>query len=223
MLCAKLSLICGFFVTALLLNLDVERTVQLRGRFSRRLESMGKGNETGNQTESPWPEDYKPEIFVLNESKRTKNALPFIHYNGCHHCAEEAFCNYASNPGCGGSAGNGVVTFRNIRHAWGCRVKPVLSIPRSYIRDLDDLRSKPGTYSMLKSMLHSGYSTYRSHGHHGPVQQCIHQSWAVSVRWVHLHTFCTGARFDGMPGGSSLCATMNSHDDAAKIARWWSR
>ena len=82
---------------------------------------MGKGNETGNQTESPWPEavrcesmmlmgdswrfnmrywryqvgdlqlfdsalrcqDYKPEIFVLNESKRTKTALPFIHYNGC--------------------------------------------------------------------------------------------------------------------------------------------
>ena len=28
-------------------------------------------------------QDYKPEIFVLNESKRTKNALPFIHYNGC--------------------------------------------------------------------------------------------------------------------------------------------
>lgn len=85
----------------------------------------------------------------------------------------QAFCNYASNPGCGGSAGNGVVTFRNIRHAWGaldakkvikcpqvlrgrnlgdlhcvalrriaspltgCRVKPVLSIPRSYIRDLE--------------------------------------------------------------------------------------
>lgn len=49
---------------------------------------------------------------------------------------EQAFCNYARNPGCGGSAMNGVVTFRNIRHAWGCNVKPVLSIPRSYIRDL---------------------------------------------------------------------------------------
>lgn len=34
----------------------------------------------------------------------------------------QAFCNYASNPGCGGSAGNGVVTFRNIRHAWGALV-----------------------------------------------------------------------------------------------------
>ena len=52
---------------------------------------------------------------------------------------------------------------------------------------------------------------------------------AVSVRWVHLHTFCTGTRFDGMPGevgsvgvgqprghtrtagGSSLCATMFGH------------
>lgn len=72
---------------------------------------------------------------------------------------------------------------------------------------------------MLKSMLHSGFSTYRSHGHSGPVQQCIHQSWAVSVHWVHLHSFCTGARFDGMPGGSSLCATMDSHD-ATWVLAW---
>ena len=85
----------------------------------------------------------------------------------------QAFCNYASNPGCGGSAGNGVVTFRNIRHAYGalviklskhcvvepalpqvfettlpltgCRVKPVLSIPRSYIRDLEPCLFKSNT------------------------------------------------------------------------------
>eukprot|EP00438_Fugacium_kawagutii_P003674 Skav224244 [mRNA] locus=scaffold939:1464009:1465647:- [translate_table: standard] len=218
------------------------------------------GNETGgnvsNQTESPWPEalagkacgngghgderfpfralqDYFPEIFATDF--KTKNGLPFIRYNGCTMAETcEAFCNYASNPGCGGSARNGVVTFRNIRYAHGCRVKPVLSIPRSYIRDLEPgpksgccgVKSQ-GTYSMLKSMLHSGFDTYRAHGHHGPaacsVQQCIHQSWAVSVRWVHLHSFCTGARFDGMPGGSSLCATMRSHDDAASIAQRWAR
>ena len=96
--------------------------------------------------------------------------------------------------------------------------------------------SARGTYNMLKSMLHSGFATYRNHGHRGPVLQCIHQSWAVSVRWVHVHTFCTGTRFDGMPGGSSLCQTMHSHgvpgprridlwhtQDAARIARQWSR
>lgn len=221
MTCVKLSLFLGLLASVLLVTrIDLEGVVrQLQSTHSlvaRRLTS-----NTDNQTESPWPEDYSPEI-IATEIK-TKSGMPFIRYNGCHHCAEEAFCNYASNPGCGGSAMNGVVTFRNIRHAYGCRVKPVLSIPRSYIRDLDDLRAKPGTYSMLKTMLHSGFDTYRSHGHSGPVQQCIHQSWAVSVRWVHLHTFCTGTRFDGMPGGSSLCATMHSHDDAAKIANWWSR
>lgn len=241
MSCLKLFLVSGLVAAVLLLTIDdLEQAVRLGGRFvtrRRRRLAESRGNETGkmgpmgrhggnvsnvsNATESPWPEDYFPEIFATDF--KTRNALPFVHYNGCRHCAEHAFCNYASNPGCGGSAANGVVTFRNIRHARGCRVKPVLSIPRSYIRDLDDLRSKPGTYNMLKSMLHSGFSTYRSHGHSGPVQQCIHQSWAVSVRWVHLHSFCTGARFDGMPGGSSLCATMNSHDDAGRIARSWSR
>ena len=34
-------------------------------------------------------------------------------------CNAEAFCNYAQNPGCGGSATGGVVTFSNLRHAWG--------------------------------------------------------------------------------------------------------
>mmetsp|Transcript_52311 Transcript_52311/g.97946 ORF Transcript_52311/g.97946 Transcript_52311/m.97946 type:complete len:242 (+) Transcript_52311:61-786(+) len=214
---------------------DFGAPVSLRGRLLSALPPLagnsshndsaneGPGKLEGNETEAPWPEDYVPEDVTAYAESRSANGIPMVRYSGCRHCSEAAFCNYAQNPGCGGSATGGVVTFSNRRHAPRCGVRPVLSIPRSYVRDIDDLRSKPGTYHTLKQMLHSGYSTYRAHGHKGPVQQCIHYSWAVSVRWVHLHSFCTGARFDGMPGGSSLCATMNSHDDAGKIASRWAR
>ncbi|CAJ1356755.1 unnamed protein product [Effrenium voratum] len=191
----------------------------------RRLASkdLNLTNTLNKTRESPWQEDYVPNVTWGYEMEMDTRSSGMVRYRGCRHCAEEAFCKYASNPGCGGSAVGGVTTFRNIRHAHGCAVKPVLSIPRSYVRDLDDLRSKPGAYLTLKAMLHSGFDVYRGSGHHGPVQQCIHYPWAVSVRWLHLHSFCTGARFEGMPGGSSLCATMHSHDDASRIATRWSR
>jgi len=205
------------------------RIAALRGRLLSEQTRGLRGNESNgtmpdpfkSETESPWPEDYFPELTITES--QAKSGMEMVRYSGCRRCSEEAFCNYAQNPGCGGSATGGVVTFSNLRHAWGCPVKPVLSIPRSYVRDLDDLRAKPGTFQTLKQMLHSGFDTYRAHGHKGPVQQCIHFSWAVSVRWVHLHTFCTGTRFDGMPGGSSLCATMFGHGDAHNIALHWAR
>eukprot|EP00435_Cladocopium_sp_Y103_P052893 s983_g16.t1 len=174
MSCLKLSLISGLAAAVLLLTIDdLEQAVRLGGRFvtrrTRRLAESKVGNETdkmgqsqsggnvsnavSNATESPWPEDYFPEIFATDF--KTRNALPFVHYNGCRHCAEHAFCNYASNPGCGGSAANGVVTFRNIRYAHGCRVKPVLSIPRSYIRDLEPWPSDVWTLKGLPALGHA--------------------------------------------------------------------
>eukprot|EP00439_Symbiodinium_sp_Y106_P060237 s788_g8.t2 len=156
------------------------RIAALRGRLLSEQTRGLRGNESNgtmpdpfkSETESPWPEDYFPELTITES--QAKSGMEMVRYSGCRRCSEEAFCNYAQNPGCGGSATGGVVTFSNLRHAWGCPVKPVLSIPRSYVRDLDDLRAKPGTFQTLKQMLHSGFDTYRAHGHKGPVQQCIH-------------------------------------------------
>ncbi|CAJ1382184.1 unnamed protein product [Effrenium voratum] len=113
----------------------------------RRLASkdLNLTNTLNKTRESPWQEDYVPNVTWGYEMEMDTRSSGMVRYRGCRHCAEEAFCKYASNPGCGGSAVGGVTTFRNIRHAHGCAVKPVLSIPRSYVRDLDDLRSKPGT------------------------------------------------------------------------------
>eukprot|EP00913_Durusdinium_trenchii_P007013 g6597.t1 len=106
MTCVKLSLFLGLLASVLLVTrIDLEGVVrQLQSTHSlvaRRLTS-----NTDNQTESPWPEDgletcrqrntsgdwqdYSPEI-IATEIK-TKSGMPFIRYNGCHHCAEEALC-----------------------------------------------------------------------------------------------------------------------------------
>ncbi|CAJ1382186.1 unnamed protein product [Effrenium voratum] len=105
----------------------------------RRLASkdLNLTNTLNKTRESPWQEDYVPNVTWGYEMEMDTRSSGMVRYRGCRHCAEEAFCKYASNPGCGGSAVGGVTTFRNIRHAHGCAVKPVLSIPRSYVRDLE--------------------------------------------------------------------------------------
>ena len=64
--------------------------------------------------------------------------VPMVAYpkNYCQHCGEMAFCHRASNPGCGGHAMGGVVSFNNHVHANGCRSPPSLTVPRSYTRHL---------------------------------------------------------------------------------------
>merc|ERR1712087_1022657 len=104
-------------------------------------------------------------------------------------CKEADFCHYASNPGCGGKGASGVATFNNKKRARGCSHAAKLTIPRSYVRDINDLQKKcgqAGTQQMLKEMLISGYNSYGERH----VVQCIHQPQTVSVHWLHLHTFC---------------------------------
>ncbi|CAK0868787.1 unnamed protein product [Prorocentrum cordatum] len=147
-----------------------------------------------------------------------------INYTGCEDCHEAEFCVYAGNPGCGGIGAADAVTFDNRRNAKGCPIRPVLTIPLSYIRDLADLQAKGASLAkeMLHIMLQQGFSEYRGRGHSGPVRQCIHLPSGVTVHWLHLHSFCVGPSFDGMPGNDSLCSVMESAGDADQIAGDWS-
>ncbi|CAE8676063.1 unnamed protein product [Polarella glacialis] len=153
-----------------------------------------------------------------------QNIIPMIPYQyNSDQGAEAIFCRKAGNPGCGGDTPGGVVTFDNIRQAQGCSITPTLTIPRSYVRDIDDLRSMPWAEFTLVSMLKSGFEAYHARGYRGKALQCIHRADHVSVHWLHLHTFCGSGRFEGMPGSISICARMSSLDDAGRIAREWAR
>lgn len=160
---------------------------------------------------------------ALGSDSEALELLDSVLYKGCTDCPEAAFCKYADNPGCGGGANGGVVTFVNKRHSQHCDVQPLLTIPRSYIRDLDDLRSKGGSQDMLRMMLAQGFKEYRGRGYQGVVQQCIHRPKFAQVHWLHLHSFCENSHFDGMPDGghTSICESMAEEGDAERIAGVW--
>jgi len=158
---------------------------------------------------------------LWSDSEGAVLTIDTVSYSGCTDCPEELFCQKAGNPGCGDSGGAEVVTFYNLHNATGCSVKPVLTIPRSYITDINDLRHQGGARQMLTIMLEQGFNEYRDRGHEGPVQQCIHHANVVTVHWLHLHSFCVGATFDGMPGGGAMCKVMEDVGEADGIAGEW--
>mmetsp|Transcript_69652 Transcript_69652/g.166228 ORF Transcript_69652/g.166228 Transcript_69652/m.166228 type:complete len:242 (+) Transcript_69652:68-793(+) len=151
--------------------------------------------------------------------------MPMIPYpkEYCRHCGEMAFCHRASNPGCGGYATSGVASFNNRIRAQGCTIGPVLTVPRSYVRDISVLAKTPGGFATLVQMLQSGFQLYEGKGHRGPVWQCIHAPRHVSVRWLHLHTFCLEGKVDNLPTHHDYCAKMSSITQAAGIASSWLR
>mmetsp|Transcript_119246 Transcript_119246/g.320049 ORF Transcript_119246/g.320049 Transcript_119246/m.320049 type:complete len:278 (+) Transcript_119246:82-915(+) len=173
---------------------------------------------TSNSTPDS-PSDFDSEAVAVNMDS------DIIVYSGCEDCPEAEFCVYAGNPGCGGAGTAEAVTFDNSRAAEGCQIRPVLTIPRSYMRDIADLQAKGASLAkqLLTIMLRQGFREYRGRGYSGPVQQCLHLPAVVSVHWLHLHSFCAGAHFDGMPdAGSSMCRVMNDINDADWIAGDWS-
>ncbi|CAE7033418.1 B''BETA [Symbiodinium sp. KB8] len=92
--------------------------------------------------------------------------MPMIPYpkEYCRHCGEMAFCHRASNPGCGGYATSGVASFNNRIRAQGCSIGPVLTVPRSYVRDISVLAKTPGGFATLVQMLQSGFQLYEGKG-----------------------------------------------------------
>jgi len=148
------------------------------------------------------------------------------------------FCHRAGNLGCQGECTCGKtcgtiwpsqvsVTFPNIKKAGGCGVETaLLTIPRSAFTDLWDLKGKcpQGMQPLLTALLIDGFQAYQAHGAPGPVQQCVHNPGHVTVKWLHLHSFCVGGYVDGMPlsppqtNGVAYCQTMQSTEDAVWIA-----
>ena len=151
--------------------------------------------------------------------------IPMVSYpkGYCTHCGEMAFCHRASNPGCGGYAIGGVTSFENRNRGHGCPAGAALTVPRSYVRDLSVLSKMPGSFQTLVQMLESGFRFYQYTGHMGPVWQCIHSPRSVSVRWLHLHTFCLEGKVDNLPTHHDYCAKMSSYADATGIAASWLR
>ena len=152
-----------------------------------------------------------------------QTGIPMIAYpkQYCRKCGEMAFCHRAWNPGCGGAAIGGVATFQNRNHGKGCKAGAVLTVPRSYVRDIGALGHVPGAETTLTQMLQSGFRFYQHMGHTGPVWQCIHSPKHVSVRWLHLHTFCLDGRVDNLPTRHDYCAKMSTWYEAPQIAAKW--
>eukprot|EP00441_Pelagodinium_beii_P025324 CAMPEP_0197659396 /NCGR_PEP_ID=MMETSP1338-20131121/47498_1 /TAXON_ID=43686 ORGANISM="Pelagodinium beii, Strain RCC1491" /NCGR_SAMPLE_ID=MMETSP1338 /ASSEMBLY_ACC=CAM_ASM_000754 /LENGTH=256 /DNA_ID=CAMNT_0043236297 /DNA_START=44 /DNA_END=811 /DNA_ORIENTATION=- len=173
--------------------------------------------------------DKDEEILEESTNESTEEAAdqaqaPMTLYpkKACKHCGEMAFCHRAGNRGCGGTATGGVATFINRAGGRGCfHDPPLLTVPRSYIKDINDLRRKPGAFGTLRAMLTSGYYAYMRTGYTGPVWQCIHPAGSVSVHWLHLHTFCKNGKVDGMPNHHSFCALMHGPGEASSIAAKW--
>jgi len=160
--------------------------------------------------------------YVTNASQlESSGYVPMITYpkSYCHTCGEMAFCHRAGNPGCGGSARGGVSSFANSQRGSGCGgVRPTLTIPRSFIKHIGQLRKYSGGTRLLGSMLVSGFNSYTRHGGRPPFWQCIHKSGSVSVRWLHLHTFCKSGHVDSLPNRGALCALMSSPSQAGSVA-----
>eukprot|EP00930_Biecheleria_cincta_P032201 TRINITY_DN22350_c0_g2_i1.p1 TRINITY_DN22350_c0_g2~~TRINITY_DN22350_c0_g2_i1.p1 ORF type:complete len:225 (-),score=31.38 TRINITY_DN22350_c0_g2_i1:280-954(-) len=144
----------------------------------------------------------------------------------CTKCGEMAFCHRAGNPGCGGLStdGGGVATFPNRAGSKGCGQRlPLLTIPRSYVRDINGLSQMYWGQNILTKMLTAGFFAYQRSGYSGPVMQCVHKGNSVSVRWLHLHSFCAKGRVDNLPSRAGYCALMDSPADAPRIAASWIR
>merc|ERR1711972_575530 len=80
-----------------------------------------------------------------------------------------------------------------------------------------------GREDLLEAMLIHGFENYQKNVARmldEPVNQCIHHAEAVSVSWLHLHTFCLKGKVDGMPNARrSFCYKMSGVDEARSIAK----
>jgi len=166
---------------------------------------------------------------------------PMRAYEGQRWGATACFCHKAQNLGClvndqcpcregcdeeitNISVASESVTFPSFPTVWGCRSKGrILTIPKSYFKNINDLKVRCGEKGMRKlltEMLVAGYNGYQNTYGKGPVVQCIHRPWAVTVQWMHLHTFCSTGRADGMPNpGRAFCLRMDKVEDGEGIAR----
>lgn len=152
------------------------------------------------------------------------------------------FCQRAGNHGCGSDCSckplgcdviwkhSVTVTFPNVAKAKHCKNgkdKALLTIPKSYVGDLNQLHKKCGgsMLSILSMMLKDGFSTYQEQVAKGPVLQCIHAPGHITVPWLHLHTFGAGGEVDAMPlsppteNSIAYCGEMKDLSEAGELSR----
>mmetsp|Transcript_67523 Transcript_67523/g.141136 ORF Transcript_67523/g.141136 Transcript_67523/m.141136 type:complete len:257 (+) Transcript_67523:408-1178(+) len=161
------------------------------------------------------------------------SSCAFRVFEGQNRGAEACFCHKSSNPGCTklpcacreGCAGYRIQHRESISfHNYAKTQCPtaMLTLPRSFYKDISDLKNScgGGAAGLLAAMLVDGFNSYHmSGGPLGPVMQCIHKPWQVSVHWLHLHTFCTWGTIDQMPNAqNAFCHVMNSVGEATTLA-----
>jgi len=152
--------------------------------------------------------------------------------------SERCFCQLAQNAGCsntGCSCPQGclgitwshpaTVTFKNKARAHGCSPSTVLlTSPRSYFKDTNDLKSASGGSCMvgiLTQMMIDSWSTYQRTVASKPVWQCFHSPRIASVGYLHIQTFCAEGNFHGMPSWNpnvAYCVRMTSASQAVAKA-----
>jgi len=197
--------------------------------MAERLSSISQGLQLAVDAENV----SRTELSMTQESE---GSCKLVAYTGPKEGAASCFCHKVRNPSCVGRpctcregcmgfalAGSESSTFFN-RARTSCR-GAYLTIPRTYFMDLADARHKCGygLIGLLTGMLQSGFLAYQG-VQAGPVMQCIHLPGHVSVRWLHLHTFCKEGRIDGLPNrATAICEEMHSFADAGRIAREMAR
>jgi hypothetical protein len=189
------------------------------------------------------------ELATAMTSAKTLAYFPRIAYTGPRHDVAYCFCQIAGNCpvsqntpcACRQSLGNPkacagfalaekvqTTTFANINKAKRCgheRDTALLTIPKSYVANIADMRkaSLAAQQHLLEAMLVDGFSIYQEKiavVHNERVNQCIHHPDIASVKWLHLHTFCSEGNVDGQPNDKySYCFKMANLADAPSVAK----
>lgn len=141
-------------------------------------------------------------------------AMCFCQLAGNAHCASDA-C--ACSQGCEETIvaqTSRSVTFENLARAGICEeTKALLTIPKAYFEHISFLLQwcPSAARTLLIEMMEKGFNTYQSEVKEGPVKQCVHAAKAISIPWLHVHTFCADGLMDGMQDTSAdgWCGQIN--------------
>mmetsp|Transcript_60502 Transcript_60502/g.107825 ORF Transcript_60502/g.107825 Transcript_60502/m.107825 type:complete len:215 (+) Transcript_60502:18-662(+) len=162
---------------------------------------------------------------------KTLPSCPIFPFSGGFNAATQCFCSFAGIcPGCSCPQGcsenvvwrnKNTASFRNFHRVEGCSSQDdILTIPRSYYEHIEDLKGKcpRGMAAVIEDILRDGWTTYQERSGRTPVWHCIHHANAISVHWLHLHTFCSSGTIDGLPSSEGYCVVMSNINEAQSLA-----
>eukprot|EP00928_Gymnodinium_smaydae_P024586 TRINITY_DN19854_c0_g1_i1.p1 TRINITY_DN19854_c0_g1~~TRINITY_DN19854_c0_g1_i1.p1 ORF type:complete len:282 (-),score=20.17 TRINITY_DN19854_c0_g1_i1:256-1053(-) len=98
----------------------------------------------------------------------------------------------------------------------------LLTIPVPYYETIVALKADCQAETLLTALLDAGRRVFKSAGIGGkgkpdPEIQCVHLPVAISVHWLHVHTFIGAVPGEGLPGlpPHAVCARVNLTTTAA--------